>query len=230
MVTLIYRTNSPRQTLISMPEFLDQRSRMDVVTGKGDTYERPSQVRPQTGPLLVFHCWLQMCMWGVMLLGCSHNPSHDSRTHTALSNLKPVTKPIPVPFVRQMVYVPVYSAIDLGTDIKMNMLELAATLSVRNVSVRYPLVLESVRYYDSSGKQVREYVSTPSELKPLATAEFVIARNDTSGGPGAKFLVRSAGPPEMNEPLIEAIMVGRSANAMVSFTSSGRTLKDEAQR
>jgi hypothetical protein len=31
----------------------------------------------------------------------------------------------------------------------------------------------------------------------------------------------------MNEALIEAIMVGRSGNAMVSFTSTGRTLKDE---
>ena len=171
-----------------------------------------------------------MCIWAVMLLGCSHNASQDSRTRAALSNLKPVTKPLPVPFVRETVYVPVYSAIDLGTDIKMNMLELAATLSVRNVSVRYPLVLESVSYYDSSGKQVREYVSTPSELKPLATDDFVIARNDTSGGPGAKFLVRWAGPPEMNEPLIEAIMIGRSANAMIAFTSPGRTLKDETQR
>ncbi len=35
-----------------------------------------------------------------------------------------------------------------------------------NVSSRYPLVLESVRYYDSSGKYVRECVSNPSELEP----------------------------------------------------------------
>jgi hypothetical protein len=84
-----------------------------------------------------------------------------------------------------------------------------------------------VRYYDFSGKQVREYISMPSELEPLATVEFVITKNDTTGGPGSKFLVRWAGPPEMNEPLIDAIMVGRSGNAMVSFTSTGRTLKDE---
>ena len=110
------------------------------------------------------------------------------------------------------------------------MLELAATLSIRNVSVHYPLIVESVCYYDSKGKQVRKYVSNTSKLDPLASVEFVIERNDRTGGPGASFLVRWAGPPEMNEPLIESIMVGREGNAMVSFTSLGRMLKDETPR
>jgi hypothetical protein len=92
------------------------------------------------------------------------------------------------------------------------------------------LVLESVRYYDSAGKQVREYVSTPSELGTLATVEFVIQQRDTTGGPGANFLVRWAGSPEMDEPLIEAIMVGQTGNAGISFTSVGRVVKEQAPR
>ncbi len=109
-------------------------------------------------------------------------------------------------------------------------MQLAATVSIRNVSLRFPLVLESVRYYDSAGKQVRDYLSTPSELGSLATVEFVIQQRDTTGGPGANFLVRWAGSPYMDEPLIEAVMVGQTGNVGISFTSSGRVVKDEPTR
>ena len=109
-------------------------------------------------------------------------------------------------------------------------IELAATISIRNVSSRYPLVLESVRYYDSAGKQVREYVSTPSELGSLATVEFVKSTKRHRWGPRGRKLQRWTGSPRMNEPLIEAVMVGQNGNAGISFTSSGRPVKDEAER
>ena len=67
------------------------------------------------------------------------------------------------------------------------MVELAATVSVRNVSSKHPLVLEVVRYYDSAGKPVRDYLKEPSELAPLATVEFVIQQADATGGPGGQF-------------------------------------------
>ena len=51
----------------------------------------------------------------------------------------------------------------------------------------------------------------------------------TAGGPGANFLVRWSGPVGVDEPLIEAVMVGRSANAGVSFTSVGRVVTTEPQ-
>ena len=38
-----------------------------------------------------------------------------------------------------------------------------------------------------SGKEVRVYVGTPSELGRLATVEFVIQQRDTAGGPRRKF-------------------------------------------
>lgn len=108
-------------------------------------------------------------------------------------------------------------------------MELAATVSIRNVSSRHRLVLESVRYYDSDGKQVREYIDTPAEIGTLATVEYVIPQRDTTGGPGANFLVRWAGSAEMDEPLIEAVMVGQIGNAGISFTSPGRVVKDDRQ-
>jgi hypothetical protein len=111
-------------------------------------------------------------------------------------------------------------------NIKKTMVDLAATVSVRNLSTRHPLVLDVVRYYDSTGKPVRDYITTPAELPPLATVEFVIQRADATGGPGANFLIQWKGPSEIDEPLIEAVMVGQSGNAGISFTSLGRNVSE----
>jgi hypothetical protein len=124
--------------------------------------------------------------------------------------------------------VPVYSSIYLGLNTKKTMVDLAATVSVRNVSSSHPIVLDVVRYYDSAGKPVRDYIKGPSELAPLATVEFVILRADAAGGPGANFLIHWKGPEEVDEPIVEAVMVGESGNgnAGISFTSAGRYVSE----
>ena len=163
---------------------------------------------------------------GLSVSSCSREAPDPQRQGSAAVRLKPLTTALPDPIMSRTVYVPVYSSVYLGTDVRQNMVNLAVTVSVRNVSARHPLVLNFVRYYDSDGKQIREYVSGPSELAPLATVEFVIQRNDIAGGPGANFLVQWAGASEIDEPIIEAVMVGVSGNAGFSFTSSGRTVKN----
>lgn len=131
--------------------------------------------------------------------------------------------------VRQLVYVPVYSSIYWGFD--QQTIELAATLSIRNVSSKHRLVVHSVRYFDSGGKEVHEYVPAAATLAPMATADFVIQRHDTTGGPGANFLVDWSSAAELDDPVIEAIMVGQHGNAGISFSSVGRPLpKASAER
>ena len=148
---------------------------------------------------------------------------------SASERLRPVSSSSTDAGAGGTVYVPVYSSIYVGLDIKKTMVDLAATVSVRNVSTRHPLVLEVVRYYDSAGKRVRDYVQAPSELPPLATVEFVIQRADATGGPGANFLIQWKGPAGVDEPLIEAVMIGQSANAGISFTSAGRNVTEAAR-
>ena len=41
-----------------------------------------------------------------------------------------------------------------------------------------------VRYYDSVGKHVRDYLDRPSTLPTMGSVEFVVQRSDTTGGPG----------------------------------------------
>ena len=124
-----------------------------------------------------------------------------------------------------LVYVPVYSSLYLGASARARTVDLAATVSVRNTSSLHPITLTWVRYYDSSGKKVRDYLEKSSALPPLGSVEFVIQRSDMAGGPGANFLIRWDGPADVDQPLIEAVMVGQSGNAGVSFTSRGQVVK-----
>ena len=60
-----------------------------------------------------------------------------------------------------------------------------------------------------------------------ALAAWLVAREPRSaGGPGANFLIGWAGPPDVDAPLMEAVMGGRSGNAGISFTSPGRTVSN----
>jgi hypothetical protein len=150
------------------------------------------------------------------------NPAHS----TAAERLQPVgTEPAGLT-PGATVYVPVYSSLSLGLE-RRQAVELTATVSVRNVSAVHPIVIEWVRYYDSTGKLVRHYLNQPASLPPLGSVEFVVQRSDTAGGPGANFLIRWKGPTAVDEPLIEAVMLGQSGNAGISFTSIGRVVKSE---
>jgi hypothetical protein len=55
----------------------------------------------------------------------------------------------------------------------------------------------------------------------------MVQQQDTSGGPGANFLVQWSGPTDVDEPLIEAVMLGQAGDAGISFTSAGRTIRNE---
>ncbi len=146
---------------------------------------------------------------------------------SASERLQPITTGPGNGVVRRTVYVPIYSSLYLGRQIKHDVVQLTSTLSVRNVSPRYPVVIESVRYYDSHGRPVRDHLPKPAELAALASVEFVVGEADTTGGPGANFLVKWSGPSGVDEPLIEAIMVGQSANVGISFTSAGHVVTNE---
>ena len=163
-----------------------------------------------------------------LFLGSRHDAPGPPVQGSASERLRPVSSSANGHGASRTVYVPVYSSIYLGLNTKKTMVDLAATVSVRNVSSRHPIVLDVVRYYDSAGKPVRDYINGPSELAPLATVEFVILRADAAGGPGANFLIHWKGPEEVDEPIVEAVMVGESGNgnAGLSFTSAGRNVSE----
>jgi hypothetical protein len=161
---------------------------------------------------------------GGLFLG-SYRGSSEPMHSTASERLQPAPAGSDPSPDGTIVYVPVYSSLHLGVTTKTQTVDLAGTVSVRNTSSVHPITLQWVRYYDSLGKKVRDYLDKPSALPPLGSVEFVIQRADTAGGPGANFLIRWDGPADVDQPLIESVMLSRDVNVGLSFTSRGQVVK-----
>jgi len=123
----------------------------------------------------------------------------------------------------QTVYVPVYSHI-YHENGKPTLLTI--TLSVRNTSLDHEIVLKSVRYFDTQGKQVKSHLAKPLRLPPLATTEFLVERDDATGGSGANFLVEWVATEVVHEPIIEAVMIDTKAQQGISFARSGTVIQE----
>jgi hypothetical protein len=124
----------------------------------------------------------------------------------------------------QTIYVPIYSHIYHQN--RQEAFNLAATLSIRNTDVVNPLIITSVRYYDSDGKLVKQYLEQPIQLNALASTDFFIQRNDTSGGLGANFIVEWVAQTKISEPIVEAVMIGTDFQQGISFISPGKVIKN----
>src|SRR5688572_28675144 len=76
----------------------------------------------------------------VLLLAHGCRTSENSASHgSASARLKPITNSGQLGRT-EVVYVPVYSSIHWGIDRTNDLVDLAITLSIRNVSQRYPVV------------------------------------------------------------------------------------------
>jgi hypothetical protein len=104
-------------------------------------------------------------------------------------------------------------------------MNLSATLSIRNTDLANSIIITSVRYYDTNGRLIRQDIKSPVELKPLASTDFFIAADDTSGGSGANFIVEWVALKTVYEPVIEAVMISTSSNQGISFISPAKVLK-----
>ena len=124
----------------------------------------------------------------------------------------------------QTLYVPIYSHI-YHFNSQDRVMNLSATLSVRNTDLTNPIIITSVRYYNTEGQLVRQDLTSPVELKPLASTDFFIAANDDSGGAGANFIVEWVAEKTVYEPVVEAVMINSSSAQGISFISPARVLK-----
>jgi hypothetical protein len=130
--------------------------------------------------------------------------------------------------VGQTIYVPIYSHI--YTRDKNRVINLSATLSVRNTDAQNPIRINSARYYDTNGALLKAYVDTPLRLGPMASTDFVVAEDDTSGGAGANFIVEWSAGVEVTDPVVEAVMISTASQQGISFVSIGRVIKERAPR
>ena len=120
------------------------------------------------------------------------------------------------------VYVPIYS--DIYSESRQKSILLTATLSIRSTSLVDTTYINFIDYYDTQGNKIRSYVDDALMLKPMASLDYVIDREDATGGTGANFLVGWSAKKD-TRPLIEAVMISTSGQHGLSFITKGMSLK-----
>ena len=110
------------------------------------------------------------------------------------------------------------------------MIELAATVSIRNTDPKYPITILSIDFYDGDGKLLKKYLEAPIQLNALASTRHVIKESDKSGGSGAKFVIRWSSERNVNAPLIEAVMISTKMQLGISFTSRGKIIAEHKEQ
>ena len=121
----------------------------------------------------------------------------------------------------QVIFVPAYSEVFYNNR---NTLDVTITLTIHNTDLEHPIIIKSVRYYDTNGNLVHRYIDQPLQLAPMATNSIVIAGDDKPGGVGANFIVEWVAETGVYEPVVEAIMVNTSGQQGISFMSPGRVI------
>ncbi len=127
----------------------------------------------------------------------------------------------------QSVYVSIYSHIYSG--LKARPFDLAAILSIRNTDINQPVTLVSVKYYDTEGKLLKEYLDGPLQLKALASTRYIIKEGDKAGGSGANFIVKWKSDKKVTPPIIEAVMIGTHSGQGISFVSRGQVIEEHRE-
>ena len=125
----------------------------------------------------------------------------------------------------QTIYVPIYSRIYSG--LKGRPFDLAATLSIRNTDPNNLITITSVKYYDTDGNLIKEYLDAPIQLKALASTKHIITEGDKTGGSGANFIVKWKSNAAVNSPIIQGVMIGTRSGQGISFISDGQVIKND---
>ncbi|MBF0164310.1 MAG: DUF3124 domain-containing protein [Magnetococcales bacterium] len=127
----------------------------------------------------------------------------------------------------QTLYVPAYSSVwhgNLNERGKPAEIQLSAMLSVRNTDPKYRLTLSSVKYYDTAGKMLREYLQEPRLLAPMGTVAYFVEHQEREGGTGANFVVTWRAERPINQPIAETVQVYHWGTQAKAFISRGQAI------
>jgi hypothetical protein len=163
---------------------------------------------------------------GLSLAACTTStfPQKQSPSPNSGTTLRAVSLDKTKFVMGQTLYVPIYSHI-YHFNSQDRVMNLSATLSIRNTDLTNSIILTSVRYYNTEGELIRQDLTSPVELRPLASTDFFVAANDASGGAGANFIVEWVAEKTVYEPVVEAVMINSSSAQGISFISPARVLK-----
>ena len=155
-------------------------------------------------------CGLAICAWAIAVFSLFALDAHAEEKIKLWKN--------------QTVYVPIYSHIFVGGNEKLP-LNLAVNLVIRNSDDNKAITIRAIRYYDSEGSLLKDFIPSPRRLNPMASTYFLIRTDDTTGGWGANFIVVWEATEFVAEPIVEAIFTGARGSHSYSFSSQGKAVK-----
>lgn len=164
---------------------------------------------------------LTIPLFAFLLLACSSKHKKD--------NIKDVnweSRKVSIPkdsLNNGKTYLAVYSHIYSRSQHQQH--NLTATVSLRNINVQDTVYVNSAKYYNTKGEEIRTYFDYPIYIAPLETIEIIIDELDESGGSGANFIFDWSKNENINSPLFECVMISTSGQQGVSFTTKGIQVK-----
>ena len=123
----------------------------------------------------------------------------------------------------QVLYIPAYSNVPYHKQSKR--FDLSAFVAIHNTDLNHPIRITKVLFFNNDGKLVANYLPKPVSLQPLGSTNYFIPEKDQSGT-GANFLVEWISDIPVNEPLIESVMLGLTHGQGVSFSSTGKVIRE----
>jgi len=122
------------------------------------------------------------------------------------------------------VYIPIYSSIYNESRFKTSLL--TATLSIRNTSLKDSMFISTIDYYNTQGDKVKSFIDQPILMKPMSSLDYVIDKEDDTGGVGANFVITWSANSDI-KPMFQAIMIGMTGQHGLSFIVDGISIKDK---
>ncbi len=86
--------------------------------------------------------------------------------------------------------------------------------------------MSEIKYYNSKGDFVRNYIDKMIFLRPMETIELIVEEKDISGGMGANFIIQWGSKTENLNPLFQGIMIGTSNQQGISFITNGVVISE----
>jgi len=130
----------------------------------------------------------------------------------------------------QLLYLPIYSHIwhgDVDSRGRPAKTLVSILVSIRNTDPLKSIRLTSAQYYDTDGKRIKEYIASPTMIRPMGTYEIFVSRSDDAGGSGANFVVSWQADSPASPPLVEGVHVNLPAARSIAFVTTARPMPPE---
>lgn len=130
----------------------------------------------------------------------------------------------------QTLYLPVYSHIWHGDRVVNKRYPLktpvSVLVSIRNTNLKTPVRLYSARYFNTTGKLLKQFVASPVMIEPMGTHELFIEKQETQGGSGANLVIQWDAETAVNAPIVEAIHAEIKGHSTFTFVIRAQPINE----